>query len=199
MKKTVFLLLGTAILTLTVFITDYQNNNCYYIATLYTVCESTHQERMSFSAPVKRQGKTCLMSGSVRKIDNITVGATAKVICDDNTYHGYLARIEPVFDGICYATVVVDTDEKISGTATAVILGNIQRNLICIPQQCLTTNASGQDGVFVVQNGYAMFRKVETGTLMPDGNLQISRGIFPAETIIVSPENIRTGDRILSP
>ena len=199
LKKTVFFLFGITILTLTVLVTDYQNNHRCFVAKLHTVSHSTHQEQMSFSSPIKQQGSVYLMSGAVRKIENITVGARATVFSGNSTYLGYLVRLEPVFDGIFYATVMVeDFAAPKNSTATAVIDGNIQRNLIFIPKQCLTTNPSGQVAVFVVQNGYAMLRKVTTGTLTQDGNMQITHGIFPKEKLIISPQNIRTGDLIFS-
>ena len=62
--------------------------------------------------------------------------------------------------------------------------------------ECLLTDEKGQDAVFVVQDGYAMLRNVQTGPLPKEGNVHIESGLFAAETVIISPQNIRAGDRI---
>ena len=196
-KLSVVLLLVLTVL-LAAMIFDYQTNNRFVSAKLYQVCVFSYQEEMSFTAPILQYNNLFLMSGATRLIDNIYEGAAATVTCNHQTYQGYLWQLEPTFDGIFYATVLVTgITRPPSEDATAVILGSIRRDLIFIPKECLVTDDNGQDAVFVVQNGYAMLRPVETGELILDGKQQIRHGIFPAETIIVSPNNIRTGDRVL--
>ncbi len=200
MKKLCFVILGIIVVFMGIAIFDYQTNHRYFSADLHTVTVDTHQEQMEFSAPILRMNSGYLMSGAVRKIDNITVGATANVSCQGNTYEGTLCRLEPTFDGIYYASVSVDKiNQEPKDTATAVILGNIRQNVMFVPEECVQKDSNGQDVVFVVQNGYAMKRNVKKGTLLREGQVEILQGLFPAETIIISPENIRTGDRILSP
>ena len=177
---------------------DYQTNNRSCSATLYTVKATAHQEKMSFSAPIKQIGNLYLMSGAVKKIENVTTGAASEVTVDGDTYQGYLWRLEPTFDGIYYATVsVTGLQNEPENFATAVIYGNIRQDFIFVPKECLFTDETGQDAVFVVQDGYAMLRRVVTGPLLQGGKKQISHGIFPQETLILSPQNIRTGDRVL--
>jgi len=193
-----FLILFAVILTAMIF--DYQTNNRSVSAKLHTVLVSVYQEEMSFTAPILQYDNLYLMSGAARQIDNIYEGATAAVTCNGKTYQGYLWRLEPTFDNISYATVSVTGVKKLpKGNATAVIKGSIRRNLMFIPKECLTTNEMGEDAVFVVQNGYAMLRRVELGTLPKEGQQQIVNGLFPAEKLIISPQNIRTGDRVFSP
>ncbi len=190
----------SACLTVGVLWWDYAHNNRISYASLHTVTLTSYQEEMRFSSPVRKQGNLFLMSGSVRKIENISVGAVATVTIGDNTYKGTLWRLEPTFDGIYYATVSVDGLQKIpKEDATAVILGNLRQNVMAIPQECLTTDQSGRDAVFVVQNGYATLRSVQTGDVLNDQTKQILEGVLPSETLIISPQKIRTGDRILSP
>lgn len=179
---------------------DYVHNNRTCYADLHTVTLSSYREEMKFSAPVTRQGKHFLMSGSVRKIENVSVGAVATVTVGNRTYEGILQRLEPTFDGIYYATVFVEDMKAVpEENATAVILGNLRQNVILIPKECLITDQTGQDAVFVVQNGYAALRRVRTGDVPKNEMQQILEGVLPSETLVISPAKIRTGDRILSP
>lgn len=198
MKKIAIFSVLCLLVMIGVLVYDYGVNNRCSAANLHRISLCDYQEEMQFSAPIQRQGNLYLMSGAVRKIDNVTVGAVAGVSCNKNTYEGYLWRLEPTFDGIYYVTVsVTGIQEEPPGLATATLAGNIRRNLIFIPEECLVTDEFGQDGVFVVYDGYAMLRQVEKGTLSKEGKIQIQKGLFQYETVIVAPHNIRTGDRIL--
>ncbi len=187
-------------LTVGVLWWDYAHNNRIFYAKLHTVTLSSYQEEMRFSSPVTKHENLFLMSGSVRKIDNISVGAVATVTVGGSTYNGTLWRLEPTFDGIYYATVFIDGLKQIpKEDATAVILGNLRQNVILIPKECLTTDQAGQDAVFVVQNGYAALRRVRTADVSKNEMQQILEGVLPSETLIISPAKIRTGDRIFPP
>lgn len=200
LKKLLILLLILSAVILTAMIWDYQTNNRSVSAELHTVCRTDYQEEMSFTAPIFQYGNLYLMSGAARQIDNIYAGATATVTCKGNTYPGYLWRLKPTFDNISYATVSVTGVKTLpKENATAVIKGSIRRNLIFVPKECLVTDEMGQDAVFVAQDGYAMLRKVELGTLSKEGELQIVNGLFAGEKLVISPKNIRTGDRVLAP
>ncbi len=200
MKKLIVLGALGCLVMLGIMSWDYHQNNRSAHARLHTVSVSVYQEQMKFSAPVQQQGTLYLMSGAVRKIDNITPGAVATVSHQGNTYRGTLIRLDPAFDGIFYATVSVEgMKQRSNEDATAVILGNLRQDVMFVPTECLITDEAGQDAVFVVQNGYAALRKVQTGDVPNNGMQQILEGLFPSETIIISPQNIRTGDRILPP
>ncbi len=197
MKKTVFCLFGCTVLLLTVMIYDYRTNNRFSTATLYTVESAAYQETITFSAPIQKQGNLYLMSGAVKKIEGLTAGASSRISLGDTSYWGYLWRLTPLSDGIYYATVSVTGLHQIPKEhATAVIFGELRDDFISVPKECLITDKNGQDAVYVVKDGYAMLRKVETGAQFAGGKRQIRQGIFPSEILIVSPRNIRTGDRI---
>ncbi len=176
---------------------DYQTNNRFSAASLYRVEASSYQETVTFSAPIRKQGKAYLMRGAVKKTDGITTGAAAEISVVGDTYQGYLWRLTPALDDIYYATVFVTGLPRLpKESATAVIYGELRRDFIAVPKECLITDKTGKDAVYVVKDGYAMLRQVETGPHFADGTQQIKHGIFPSELLVVSPRNIRTGDRI---
>ena len=179
---------------------DYTQNNRSVSAGLHTVSVTPYREQMTFSAPVIRHNDLHLMSGAVKKIEQAAIGDVAVVSLNGNTYKGYLWRLEPLSNGFHYATVsVVNLDSPLSGSATAVISGKTSRNIIFVPQECVVTDERGQDAVYVVQNGYAMLRNVQIGKLTEEGRKQIEEGVFASEKLIIAPQNIRTGDRVLPP
>lgn len=197
MKKTVFCLLGLAAVVLTIAVHDYQTNHRIASATLYTVEPSAYQEKLTFDSPIRKQGNFYLMSGAVRKIDSVKMGAPSRISLREKTYQGYLWRLDPAFDGIYYATVAVTgCNHSSEESATAVIFGEFRQDFIAIPKECIIIDETGHDAVFVVAYGYAMLRQVEPGEVLPGGMRQICHGIFPNETLIISPKNIRTGDLI---
>jgi len=197
MKKIVWISLFAIALTVGILWWDYSHNDRISYARLHTVSVGSYQEQMEFSAPVIQVENRFLMSGAVRKIDNITVGAIATVTVENQTYEGSLCRLEPTLDGICYATVLVEGLTTVpKENATAVILGNLRQNVIFVPQECLVTDEAGQPAVFVVKEGYSMLRRVQPGHLSQTGQTHIEQGLFPQEQLIVSPEKIRSGDRI---
>lgn len=190
-------MLGIMVVLLGVMLIDYAKNNRQFSARLHRVVPSAYQETMTFSAPVQHDEDGYTMQGAVRKIENITAGAAVEVSCGKQTYSGYLERLEPAFDGIYYATVKVECPSP-QKTATALIRGNVHHDVLFVPKDCVTTDENGQEVVFVVQKGYAMLRRIKTGALQKEGELEILQGVFPMEEVVISPSDIRTGDRVLS-
>ncbi len=189
-------------LTLTIGITvwDFMQNDRSVTAGLHTVSVTPYREQITFSAPIRQYENLYLMSGAIKKIDKVAIGDMATVSLNDRTYEGYLWRLEPLSDGFYYATVsVTNLTAEPKENATAVISGKVHQNIIFVPKECLTIDEKGQDAVYVVQNGYAMLRNVQIGKLTEVGKTQIENGVFAKEQLIISPQNIRTGDRVFTP
>ena len=185
-----------AILILGAMVFDYLYNDRFHRVEFHTVSLSDLQEKSEFTAPLMREGNLTLMTGAVRMAENITEGATAVVTVNGRRYDGYLYRLEPAFDGISIATVSVISPPEESGEATATLYGNYHRNLMLIPPECVIADEQGKDAVFVELNGYAVLRNVETGRKSSEEGIEILSGIFRDERLILSPKNIRMGDRI---
>lgn len=196
MKKVVWFAFVCALLILGAMVFDYLYNDRFHRVEFHTVSTRDVQNITEFSAPLTHKDDLCFMTGAVRLGDNITVGAEAVVTMGQNQYEGYLYQVEPALDGISIATVSVLAPDSAAGEATAVIYGTWNRNLIFLPSECIVTDERGQDAVFVVLNGYAVLRNVETGRNILERGWEILSGLFADEKVIVSPENIRTGDRV---
>ncbi len=196
MKKTVWFAFVCALLMLFAMVFDYLYNERVHRVEFHTVSSTDIQNQMEFTSPVMVQDGLYLMSGSVKKIDNVTEGAGAIVTWGNETLEGYLYRLEPVMDDVYLATVSVIAPKPLEGDATAVIYGTYLANQLLIPEECITTDEKGQDVVFVNMNGYAVKRKVELGKRYPSNQIQILSGIFLEEKLIISPKNIRVGDRL---
>ena len=198
--KKIGILCLCCLVLLGISVVDYLKNNQSVSALLHTVSVTPYREQISFSAPIRQYENLYLMSGAVRKIDKVAIGDVAAVSLNDRTYEGYLWRLDPLSDGFYYATVsVTNLTAEPKENATAVISGKVHQNIIFVPKECLTIDEKGQDAVYVVQNGYAMLRNVQIGKLTEEGKTQIENGVFAKEQLIISPQNIRTGDKVLSP
>jgi RND family efflux transporter MFP subunit len=66
---------------------------------------------------------------------------------------------------------------------------------IVVPENAILTFA-GLEKIFVVQDGTAMERLVTTGRRQ-NGRMEIVNGIQQGELVILSPGNIRTGDKVV--
>lgn len=196
MKKVVWFAFVCALLILGAMVFDYLYNDRFHRVEFHTVSLTDLQEKSEFSAPLIQDGNLTLMTGAVRMAENITEGANAVVTIGNQQYDGYLYRLEPAFDGISLATVSVISPPGESGEATATLYGNFHRNLMFVPPECVIADQQGKDAVFVELNGYAVLRNVETGRILPDKGVEILSGVFRDEKLIISPENISTGDRI---
>ncbi len=196
MKKTVLFAFVCALLILGAMVFDYLYNDRFHQVRFHTVSTYDLQNKSQFSAPLIHEDNLCLMTGAVRLGDNITVGADVVVTVGESEYEGYLYRVEPAFDDISIVTVSVVAPQSAQGEATATIYGTWNRNLMILPSECIVTDERGQDAVFVELNGYAVLRNVETGRNIPEKGWEILSGVFKDEKVIVSPKNIRTGDRV---
>ncbi|MBQ7792293.1 MAG: hypothetical protein IJ367_02230 [Clostridia bacterium] len=196
MKKVVWFAFVCALLILGAMVFDYLYNDRFHRVEFHTVSTHDVQNITEFSAPLTHQDGLCFMTGAVRLGDNITVGADAVVTVNGQQYEGYLYQVEPALEDISMATVSVLAPVGTEGEATATIYGTWHRNLIFLPPECIVTDERGHDAVFVALNGYAVMRNVETGRNIPQKGWEILSGLFTDEKVIVSPKNIRTGDRV---
>ncbi|MBQ7791880.1 MAG: hypothetical protein IJ367_00080 [Clostridia bacterium] len=196
MKKVVWFSFVCALLILGAMVFDYLYNDRFHRVQFHTVSMQDVQNISQFSAPLTREDGFCFMTGAVRLGDNITVGADVVVTVDNQQYEGYLYQVEPAFDDISIATVSVIAPVETQGEATATIYGTWHRNLIFLPPECIVSDERGQDAVYVALNGYAVLRNIQTGENHPDKGREILSGLFTDEKVIVSPKNIRTGDRV---
>ncbi len=196
MKKTVLFAFVCALLMLFAMVFDYLYNDRFHRVEFHTVSLTDVQNVMEFCAPVEQKGPLWLMEGAAKRIDNITVGANAVITAKNRTYEGYVYQLEPVFEDVCRLSISVIGGETISGDATATVYGTLCRNLMFVPPECVISDESGKDTVFVEINGYAVGRQVELGRLHPENGQEILSGLFTSERIVRSPKGIRTGDRV---
>ena len=196
MKKTVWFAFCCALLIVFAMVFDYLYNERFHRVEFHTVSLTEIQNKMEFTAPVEYEDGLYLMKGAVKQIDNITAGATALINWDGNTMEGYLYRLEPAFEDVSYATVSVIAPKMMEGDATAVIYGTCLSRQILVPKECIVTDSHGKDAVFLELNGYAVMRNVEVGKRYPDGQVQVLSGIFQDEKLILTPRNLRVGDRV---
>jgi len=118
-------------------------------------------------------------------------------------FRGVVARIDPYVDPATRTSMVeVELDNETTGNrlrpgmfGQASIVEREYRGAIMLPDAALN---SGNDGsyVFVVQNGAAKLRRVETG-VRQGGEVQVSGGLEPDEEVVVfGGNNLNDGERI---
>lgn len=196
MKKVVWFAFVCALIILGAMVFDYLYNDRFHRVEFHTASTREVQNVYEFSAPLVQLDNLCLMQGAVRLGDNITVGAEAIVTVGSRQLEGYLYQIEPGFDGISIATVSVLTPEPLSGEATATIYGTRDQGRMFLPAECMVTDERGNAAVFVEVNGYAILRTVEAEPVASGTEWEVLSGVFAKERVVLSPQRLRTGDRI---
>lgn len=198
MKKVVWFSLVCALLILGAMVFDYLYNDRFHRVEFHTVSLTDFQEKTEFSAPILQENGLSFITGAVPIGRGIDENSSVVVTVGNTRLDGYLYRLEPAFEDVALATVSVVSPPPDTLSATATLYGELRRDLIFVPPECIITDERGKDAVFVEVNGYAVLRNVETGKLKAGKGREILSGVFPNERLIISPKNIRTGDRISS-
>lgn len=131
-------------------------------------------------------------------------GLEVKVLLDaypDNAFSGRVSRVYPELDARMRTRSVeaalVDSIHLIPGmfARIEVILQSIPDALM-VPSSAVVATPKGERIAFVVEDGKAMQRRVETG-VEKEGRTQILRGIRAGEQVIVSGhEKLRDGSEV---
>ena len=196
MKKVVWFSFVCALLILGAMVFDYLYNDRFHRVEFHTVSLTDFQEKTEFSAPILQEDGIFFLTGAVTTGGGIDENSSVVITVGDTRLDGYLYHLEPAFEDVSLATVSVISPPKDALSATATLYGQLRRDLIFVPPECVVTDERGKDAVFVEINGYAVLRNVETGKLKAGKGREILSGVFPNEKLIISPKNIRTGDRI---
>lgn len=106
-------------------------------------------------------------------------------------FAGSLARISPASNpqnrSVTVEATVANSGGKLKPGffANAAIVTKVDNRAVCIPQEAVMSFA-GVQRVFVVTAGKAEAREVETGRRLPDGLLEVLRGVNANEIVAIS-------------
>ena len=123
----------------------------------------------------------------------LQVGQTVHVRVDafgDTVFSGRLARISPASNpenrSIAIETSVDNHDHKLKPGffANAAVVTRSDDRAVMVPQEALVTFA-GVTKLFVITNGTAQERQVQTGTRGSNGLVEITDGVAPDEQVAV--------------
>jgi len=130
----------------------------------------------------------------------------AEIVLDaapGRVYHGYLRQVVPSADrqkGTVKVKVAIqDPDERILPDLSARVsftsqptLGREVRRLIQVPRSAIVTR-EGATGVYLIDNGRAVFRVVATGQESENG-VEITRGLAGGEALVADASKLRLAD-----
>ncbi|MEX2249938.1 MAG: efflux RND transporter periplasmic adaptor subunit [Parvibaculum sp.] len=108
----------------------------------------------------------------------------------DRTYEGVVSAVDPVvsIEGRALsvrALLANDGGELRPGLFGRVDIVTETRESILLPESAIVTDQTGDRAVFVVVDGKAAMRKVETGERRP-GQVEIASGVEPGDMVIVA-------------
>lgn len=175
---------------------DYCTNKRQVEVKIFEVTGQDMQENFTFSGEVTKKGNLNYVSGNVLEPLDITEGAQADVYIDGEYFEGYLQTLKKVTDTLYKADVSVVCEEDLKGDATVTVYGDINKNVMIVPEQCIFTDETGNTCVIVVTKGYGVKRNVELGKIKTSYGKQIKKGIFCEEEIVLNPKEIKTGDKV---
>lgn len=145
-----------------------------------------------------------LVERDLRRID---VGATGAVTVDafpGESFAGHVARVAPVLDP---ATRTAEMEIEIPnprgrlkpGMYARVQLMTEQKSDALVAPKSAVVDISGRKGVFLVQQGQAVFRPIEVG--LEEGNrIEITDGVKEGEQVVsIGASGLRDGSRVLLP
>lgn len=135
------------------------------------------------------------MKSKIKSPLNIKAGAYATVEIGGEHYDGYLKDIENLTDTVAEAYVSIVCDKPLFGKAEAVVYGQIAKNVVFIPKECIFKNKKGENAVMIAKEGYVIERKIITGDMENPTGIQVKSGLFPDEKIVKNYENLKSGDR----
>ncbi|MCX8071965.1 MAG: efflux RND transporter periplasmic adaptor subunit [Candidatus Binatia bacterium] len=109
----------------------------------------------------------------------------------NEVFFGTLERISPASNpqnrSITVEASVANPERRLKPGffANAAIVTKSDDQAVCIPQEAVISFA-GVQRVFVIENNRAQAREVELGRRLPEGLLEVTRGIQAGETVAVS-------------
>lgn len=195
-KKTFFIIILSFVLIFSLCVFDYCVNKKEIEASVFKVKGKDMQESFSFSGNVEKSGNINYIKGYVTEPLKIKEGAQADVYFGEKYYEGYLQKLQKTNSRVFEAWVSVIADEELTGTGEATVFGDVDKNVIIIPDSCIFTDENGKDSVMVVTQGYCAKRNVELGKIKTKNGRQVKKGIFGEEKVIIEPKGIKTGDKI---
>jgi multidrug efflux pump subunit AcrA (membrane-fusion protein) len=116
-----------------------------------------------------------------------------------NVFGGYIERLSPVIDE---QTRILRVEADVpnpgplrpGGFARAEIIVETNSPTLAVPKAALSVFA-GIEKVFVVEQGKAAERLVETGRSWDD-SVEILQGVKPGEQVVLNPGNLRSGETL---
>jgi membrane fusion protein, multidrug efflux system len=142
-----------------------------------------------------------------RDLRRVSVGASGAVDVDaypGETFSGRIARIAPVLDP---ATRTAEMEIEIPnptkrlkpGMYARVRLMTEGRTDALVAPKSAIVDVSGRRGVYLVEDGRAVFRQVEVGIEEAD-RIEITSGLTEGEAVVfIGASSIRDGDPVLLP
>ncbi|MBI3785183.1 MAG: efflux RND transporter periplasmic adaptor subunit, partial [Deltaproteobacteria bacterium] len=124
----------------------------------------------------------------------LEVGQSVQVRIDafpDSVFTGHLSRISPASNrdnrSVAIETLVDNHERKLKPGffANAAVVTRTDDRALMVPQEALVTFA-GVTKLFVVQDGIAKEREVQTGTRGGNGLVEIVSGIAPGDQVAVT-------------
>lgn len=150
---------------------------------------------------------TMVVRVEVSELDVVELerGSPARVLLDAYPGRVLNGRIRRVFPAADPATrlvpVEVELDRSAAGIARPGFLARVlfqldaREGVVLIPASAVVSG-TGADGVFVVQNGRALRRTVETG-VSSEGRVEVVAGLNAGDTVVVSGANaLRDGAEV---
>lgn len=175
---------------------DYWVNRREVDVTLFKVQGKDLQESFSFSGEVEKIGNINYISGFVMEPLEIKEGAQADIYIDEKYYEGYLQSLKKTNNSVFEAYVSVISDEEIKGNGEVTVYGDVDKNIVLVPKDCIFIDENGKESIMVATEGYCVKRNVEVGKITLKNKKQISKGIFCEELVVLNPKGIKTGDKI---
>ncbi|PKQ07184.1 MAG: efflux transporter periplasmic adaptor subunit [Alphaproteobacteria bacterium HGW-Alphaproteobacteria-11] len=123
----------------------------------------------------------------IRKGQNVDITFDA---LPGQTYEGVISAVDPVvsIEGRALSVRALLANE--GGELRPGLFGRVDivtetRESILVPESAIVTDQTGNKAVFVVVDGHATIRRVETGDRQP-GQVELVSGIEPGEAVIVA-------------
>lgn len=175
---------------------DYTMNQKSVQVSIYTVSTKDIQNNFNLTGKISKQGNINMLIGISKQEPDIAKGASATVLINDKKYDGFLYKVSPLSNDLYEIEISVMTQDNISGEATASIVGTLQKDIIIVPYSCIFTDDQGKDAVMVDTQGFAVKRNVVLGKINDENGTEVLEGICRDEKIILSPQNLKTGDKV---
>ncbi len=157
------------------------------------------------------QNNTVLVQVRQSDIDQIAVGTCAQISGEGLQGKSYQAVVEMIYpaaqeqsSGLTSQTVVPvalsvensDQDLKSGYQVDVTFLPEEEKQYLALPYEAICQDENNLEYVWVVQQGRAVRKNVETGIELPDC-VEITSGISAADQVILSPESIRQNQLVL--